>query len=284
MIVPQQLAEAVQLLLPGGHRRRPQRLQQAAVVPEILHALAPLVEALHRRAPARLAELAAAPAVHGQHPAAEAAPPGVVHGPVVDAAPGLAQRLGAGVEDGSPLAGLVGPAPAAGQLLPEGVEVPGLAVEAAHHLVQGAREDGGVAQAGQAPGGVAVGLVLAPVDVAAEVGAHEPHQAAQALHRLARLVHVAVAVVGALGETVDGLVELLAGDPPHPVGDGFSRVQTEGHGEVEGTGALSECPAGRACRPGALPRSRRRVAASPARSAPAAGRRRRPGSSSAPRP
>src|SRR5829696_4323594 len=63
VIVPEPVCELVRLVAHGLHHRWPERAQQRVVVPELLHALAPLVERLNGRLRPRRPEVTASAAV-----------------------------------------------------------------------------------------------------------------------------------------------------------------------------------------------------------------------------
>ena len=208
-------------------------------MPEVLGALAQLVEGLGvgvlarhpQRAPAAAVDALEAwlehgeAAVVGQRPAADAPPCGLK---------GALHLVDGGAVVGQRAAGRLGLGGQRAAQAREGAVVELVAVTRGE-AVERLHEHRGVARPRQLAPGVAEDRVLAPVDLGAQGVAAHAHQRAQALERLARVVDRAVEVAACAGpviEPVAGAVELPAGDAAHAVRGVLAAAQAVGPGPL----------------------------------------------------
>ena len=185
MVVAEVLGEGMSLVRERVHHRRPRGTHDRQVVPEVFHALAPLVQVLGGRLGASAAEVLPAAPVDPRQSARHRLEAITVERPAADASArrsedlhDLRRRLGASAGGRAELVGL--------ERLAEIARVRSrdLLVE----LLEGVEHDVGVAHAGELLTGVAEAGVLPSVDVVADLCAHQPDDRTQLLHVLARVV------------------------------------------------------------------------------------------------
>ena len=244
MVLAEQLGEPLGPLANAPQPLGRGRLEQPGGVPQVLGALAQLVQGLRGRILARDAVRAAPAAVDPVQAGAQVGHHVAVQRPGRDAVTtaleldgNLAERAALGVASEA-LGGrsLLGHQPLAQRRVALDAQLAG---EAAEHCVEGVDNDLAIARVAEPAGGVAVGGVLRPRRVGTERRAGDAHRRAHALERLAhRVDRLGQLVVGRIGNDLERHVEPPAGDPAQVRGDRLVAAQAEG--------ALGPAPAGRA--------------------------------------
>jgi hypothetical protein len=184
VVVAEPVGELVRLVTDRLHHRRPQFAQQGVLIPEVLHAFAPLVERLDGRGALSRPEVPASVAVCALEPLAQRIERVALQWPILDTLARLAQHRD---HPGGGCAARVAAVP--GAVTPNRRAQLGLHPGGNVERLEGVQHHVALAHVRQLAAGIPEAEVLAAERGVAELTARHAEQGAQLLQVLARLVH-----------------------------------------------------------------------------------------------